>query len=258
MAPGQGRDILSALYHQAATTPQPLSGKDLPEISSTITWPKHLAILQQIDMERLVTAAQASGTVIALHVVPGAVLTRGTPIADVHGAALPASDVLDGLVTGTERTLEQDPLMAIRLLADIVMRAMSAAINDPATAIQGLDCLEDLLSGFPAEQTGPLHVGDHAGGVRVIVRLPDLGDFLRTGLDGVIPAAATSPLVLLRLHTLLTHLKQQGRTHDQDLITRRMTWVEGEMATRFPLIWDEHTPDAHSAMANPPPKGDPS
>ena len=172
----------------------------------------------------------------------------------MHGGSLPAADLLDGLLTGAEPTLEQDPLMAIRLLADIVMRALSAAINDPASAIQGLDCLEDLLSGLPVEHPDHLYVRDPAGEVRAVVRLPGLGDFLRVGLDGTIAAALTSPLVLLRICALLTHLRCQGRSGDQDVITRRLAWVEGELATRFPLMWDEyvaHAPDSGPVTPSP-------
>ena len=45
----------------------------------------------------------------------------------------------------TARTFEQDPQYAIRLLVDIAIRALSPAINDPTTAVQALDQIEDLL-----------------------------------------------------------------------------------------------------------------
>ena len=46
---------------------------------------------------------------------------------------------------GEERTFEQDPKYAIRLLVDIAIKALSPAINDPTTAVQALDQIEDLL-----------------------------------------------------------------------------------------------------------------
>ena len=48
-------------------------------------------------------------------------------------------------VTGDERTFEQDPKYAVRLLVDIAIKALSPAVNDPSTAVQALDQLEDLL-----------------------------------------------------------------------------------------------------------------
>jgi uncharacterized membrane protein len=49
-------------------------------------------------------------------------------------------------MTGQERTFGQDPLFAFRLLADIGLRALSPAVNDPATAVQVLDTIQSLLA----------------------------------------------------------------------------------------------------------------
>ena len=46
---------------------------------------------------------------------------------------------------GGDRTFEQDPKYALRLLVDIAIRALSPAVNDPTTAVQALDQIEDLL-----------------------------------------------------------------------------------------------------------------
>jgi uncharacterized membrane protein len=45
---------------------------------------------------------------------------------------------------GDDRTFEQDPKYALRLLVDIAIKALSPAINDPTTAVQALDQIEDL------------------------------------------------------------------------------------------------------------------
>src|SRR6478752_7465580 len=49
------------------------------------------------------------------------------------------------LEVGIDRNLTQDPLLGFRLLNDIALRALSTAINDPATAVQALDAVEGLL-----------------------------------------------------------------------------------------------------------------
>ena len=60
-------------------------------------------------------------------------------------SALPESDLVRGIHFGFERTAEQDPKYPIRLLVDIAIKALSAAINDPTTAVQAIDQIEDLL-----------------------------------------------------------------------------------------------------------------
>ena len=91
--------------------------------------------------------------------------------------------VLRGLVTGTERTFDQDPLFAFRLLADIAMRALSPAVNDPATAVQVLDTIESLLQSLVSRDLDVAHRADSSRTVRVVLTLPSWDDYLRTGLD---------------------------------------------------------------------------
>ena len=46
---------------------------------------------------------------------------------------------------GSERTMEQDPTFSFRIIVDIALRALSAAINDPTTAVLAIDQLHRLL-----------------------------------------------------------------------------------------------------------------
>ncbi len=46
---------------------------------------------------------------------------------------------------GDERTIEQDPAFAIRILVDVANLALSPAVNDPTTAVQVLDYLGEAL-----------------------------------------------------------------------------------------------------------------
>ena len=68
---------------------------------------------------------------------------KDEPLFQLHGAAAQISDRdLQGTVIfGSERTLEQDPLFAPRILVDIAIKALSAAINDPTTAVLAIDQL---------------------------------------------------------------------------------------------------------------------
>ena len=46
---------------------------------------------------------------------------------------------------GPERTIEQDPTFAYRIIIDIALKALSPAINDPTTAVIAIDQLHRLL-----------------------------------------------------------------------------------------------------------------
>ena len=60
---------------------------------------------------------------------------------------------------GGDRTFEQDPKYALRLLVDIAIKALSPAVNDPTTAVQALDQIEDLLRRLGSRR---LEIGLHA------------------------------------------------------------------------------------------------
>ena len=46
---------------------------------------------------------------------------------------------------GQERTLEQDPAFAFRIIVDIASKGLSPAINDPTTAVLAVDQVHHLL-----------------------------------------------------------------------------------------------------------------
>ena len=235
---GKGRGILDDLYPRPYTAERPPAAP-LPPQHRAILWPHRQAILQQLDLRRLLAAA--GGTVIVLRVGMGDTLQQGAPVADLHGGEVADTAVLRGLVTGPERTFDQDPLFAFRLLADIGLRALSPAVNDPATAVQVLDTIESLLQALVARDLDVAGVADDAGTVRVVLALPSWDDYLRTGLDDLLESAAHSPMVLLRTRALLTTLLNAAPPARQPPITWRLQRTEELGAGNFPVIWHDAT-----------------
>ena len=57
-----------------------------------------------------------------------------------------AAEELEGMIAlGEERTFEQDPAFALRIMVDMANIALSPAVNDPTTAVQVLDHIGDVL-----------------------------------------------------------------------------------------------------------------
>ena len=233
---GQGRTILDDLYRQPCPADrQPAA--PLPPRRRAVIWPHRQATLQQLDLGRLLRAAGSA--VIVLRADAGDTLQQGAPVADLHGGEVADAAVLGGLVTGQERTFHQDPLFAFRLLADIGMRALSSAVNDPATAVQVLDTMESLLQPLVSRDLDVADVADNAGTVRVVLALPSWDDYLRTALDDLIESASRSPMVLLRARVLLTTLLNAAPPARQPPIARRLHRAEELGAGNFPVIWPD-------------------
>jgi uncharacterized membrane protein len=235
---GLGHGILDDLYPRPCP-PERRPAAPLPPRRRAVLWPHRQAILQQLDLGRLLAAAD--GAVIVLRAGMGDTLQQGAPVVDLHGGEAADVAVLAGLVTGPERTLNQDPLFAFRLLADIGMRALSPAVNDPATAVQVLDTTESLLQALVSRDLDVADVADDTGTVRVVLALPSWDDYLRTALDDLLESAAQSPMVLLRARALLTALLNAAPPARLPSITRRLQRAEQLGAGNFPLIWHDAT-----------------
>jgi uncharacterized membrane protein len=230
----QGRGILDDLYPRSSPDGRHPAAP-LPPLRRAVTWPHRQAILQQLDLHQLVGAADSA--VIVFRARIGDTLQDGTVVADLHGGDAHDAAVLRGLVTGQERTFHQDPLFAFRLLADIGMRALSPAVNDPATAVQVLDTIQSLLMPLVTRDLDVADIADDAGAVKVVLALPSWDDYLQTALDDLIESGSRSPMVLLRAQALLTGLLNAAPPHRRSAITWRLHRAEELAARNFPLIW---------------------
>src|SRR5262249_14373062 len=119
---------------------------------------------------------------------------------------LPEEALRGAIELGTERTFEQDPKYAIRLLVDIAIKALSPAINDPTTAVQALDQIEDLLIrlGRRRLEIGAYH--DAGGKLRLLIVHPSWEDFLRVAFDEIRFYGASSVQVMRRMKALVDEL----------------------------------------------------
>jgi uncharacterized membrane protein len=135
--------------------------------------------------------------------VPG-----GAPLFQVFEAGVAVDDRLlrASVVLGRERTVEQDPTYAFRILVDIAIKALSPAVNDPTTAVMALDQLHDLLR-FVARRR--LDVGEHrdpAGSPRLIVGLPTWEDYVSLAIDEIRQYGASSIQVARRMNAMFEDL----------------------------------------------------
>jgi uncharacterized membrane protein len=152
--------------------------------------------------------AKTAGGVIALEVAIGDTVMERAPLLHVFGAQQPLDErkLRSGIEMGTERTFEQDPKYAIRLLVDIAIRALSPAINDPTTAVQALDQIEDLLLRLGHRYLESGGFRDSDGKLRLVVPFPAWDDLLRLAFDEVCSYGANSVQVMRRMNALIGDL----------------------------------------------------
>ena len=120
--------------------------------------------------------------------------------------ALPQVELLSAVRLERERTFEQDPKYALRLLVDIAIRALSPAVNDPTTAVQALDQIADLLRRLGSRQLRIGRIKDERDVLRLTFPTPTWEDYLSLAFDEIRFYGATSLQVMRRLRTALFDL----------------------------------------------------
>ena len=172
----QGRKVIENLYESlgssSATTLERDNVRILPaQVVIHRGRPRSLQAVRVKDMVRLARKYDARIEVLA---AVGDTVLQGTSLLHISGgrAAIPEAELGYALELGEERTFEQDPKYAIRLLVDIAIRALSPAVNDPTTAVQALDQIGDLLLRLGTRRLEIDSFRDDAGCVRLTVPFP--------------------------------------------------------------------------------------
>ncbi|OKK22898.1 hypothetical protein AMK16_01040 [Streptomyces sp. CB00455] len=166
-------------------------------------------VIQAFDAAGLIAAAVRYDCVLVLAHQLGDFVPPGTTLLEAHGCARePDPRRVSGLVAlGTERTIEQDPAFALRILVDIAVRALSPAVNDPTTAVQVLNHIDTFLHRVGgARLSGRYVLADPQGRPRLVVPGRGWEDYLQVGVTEIREYGATSLQVCRRLRALLEDL----------------------------------------------------
>lgn len=208
----QTMHVINQMYplpHEATGT------GDRSEVAALIAErPHHLihhatesASLTAIDRRGLTRLAERHDVVLELVPAVGDHVSQGAPLFRVHGKSPPADRaVRRGVVFSDERTIDYDPSFGFRLLVDVGLKALSPAVNDPTTAVQVLDRLEDLLRHAAGRK---LLVGverDDSGAPRFVYPQPSWDDLLELALNEIRQYGASSVQVGRRMMALLDRL----------------------------------------------------
>jgi len=205
-----GRCVIEQTYPKldaAIATPDPRELEGLP-VTFVLTHEGKPRTIQALDIPALVDLATSRGAVIVVVESVGDTLIEDRVMLRVHGGkgTFDERTFAGVFAIGAERTFEQDPKYALRLLVDIAIRALSPAINDPTTAVQSLDQIEDLLQRLGRRRLEIGALRDRDGTLRVVVPHPTWDDFLSLAFDEIRYCGGTSVQVMRRMRALLSDL----------------------------------------------------
>ncbi|HET7779930.1 MAG TPA: DUF2254 domain-containing protein [Rudaea sp.] len=195
---------LSASAHdKPANAAESIAGKP-----SSIVTSKRTGVVLALDVDGVAEMARRADCQIEFVPLVGEFVTNGDPLFKVYAGAREISDreLQHAVAIGAERTYEQDPAFAFRIVVDIAAKALSPAINDPTTGVLALDQIHRLLRAVAGRNLDTGRVYDSAGKLRLKYRTPDWEDFVLLAITEIRQFGRESIQIVRRMRALLQNL----------------------------------------------------
>jgi len=189
--------------------------------------------LTRVDIAEVVEAAVRADGFVCQSVTVGHYVVTGDELARMWPAeALKAGEeVRSAFVLGPQRSLEQDVGFPVRQLTDVALKAMSPALNDPATATNAIAALTDLIVRFAAVEADPV-VRDADGVPRYEAAMVSLDDLVRQGFEQIRLSCDEHPVVAREVASRLERIGREAaaRGRPSREVERQLTLLERQPA----------------------------
>ncbi len=194
--------------------------------------------IQAVDADALVGWAREHDCLVVLRHGIGDFVPSGTKLVEVYGGREPSrraeQRLADMVALGDERTIEQDPAFAIRILVDVANLALSPAVNDPTTAVQVLDYLGEALRLVGTTErsirtwptTGPPTAG-------VIVPARSWEDYLTLTANEIREYGNGGIQIMRRMRAMLEELYDEVRPEFRAAIKDELARLDATVAHSF-------------------------
>ena len=185
-------------------------------------------IVVAMNLRALAAEATRSDGIIEFVPQVGDFVGAQEPLFRLYGGAcaVDASKLRAAVAFGSERTMEQDPMFAFRILVDIALKALSKAINDPTTAVLAIDQLQRLLQRVGNRDLRNELIRDAAGQLRLIFRTPNWEDFVHLACTEIRHSGAESIQVARRLRAMIETLIQTLPEHRQPALRHELKLLD--------------------------------
>jgi uncharacterized membrane protein len=191
-------------------------------------------IVLTVDLAMLMHTAETSNGLVEFVPQVGDFVGVEEPLFKLYDGAHAASDetLRSAIEFGSERTLEQDPTFAFRIVIDIALKALSPAINDPTTAVLAIDQLHRLLRLVGKRRLRTDEISDASGTMRVIFPTPNWEDFVNLTFSEIRQCGSNNLQIVRRLRAMIENLIQTLPSHRQLALQQQLGLLDREV-TRF-------------------------
>ncbi|MEN6438752.1 MAG: DUF2254 domain-containing protein [Syntrophobacter sp.] len=215
----------------------------------TISHEGKSGVILAVDLEGLVNCAKQAGSIFFFIPQVGDFVAKGEDLIEVYlnGDGINETAVRKSVAFGPERTMEQDPSFALRILVDIAIKALSAAINDPTTAVLALDQLQRLLLKIGMRQLDGGAARDDQGDARLFLTKPHWEDFVALAISEIRIYGSGSIQVCRRLEAMIKNTMDLLPQYRAPALLKELELLHSGAERSFPDMEDRLraiTPDA--------------
>jgi uncharacterized membrane protein len=231
-----GIAVIESVYPDSADPKQRESQRfKLGKPARTIEHQGTSEIILAANVNELVAEAEQSGGVIEFVPQVGDFIATDEPLFNLYGgaASLDNGQLQSTIAFGPERTLEQDPTFAFRIIIDIGLKALSPAINDPTTAVIAIDQLHRLLRKAGNKNLRTDEILDKSGQLAVIVRTPNWQDFVHLAFTEIRQCGAQNMQVSRRLRAMIENLIQTLPNHRHPALLQELQLLDRAIEEHF-------------------------
>jgi uncharacterized membrane protein len=246
-----GLAVIESVY------PEPSLGSDIRAGESRDLGPPDLVIQHQgmsavvlaVNLKRLMAEAERSNGIIEFVPQVGDFVAVDEPLFNLYGRAqsIDGETLRASVAVGSERTMDQDPTFAFRIVVDIALKALSPAINDPTTAVLAVDQLHRLLRMVGKRHLRTDEMSDKSAQLRVVFRTPNWEDFVHLAFSEIRACGSDNLQIVRRLRAMIENLVQTLPAHRHALLLQELGLLDREIGRNF--IYPQDLALAHIADA---------
>ena len=239
-----GRDVIQSVYPSKLKREDslvPHTKEDSLKEPQRVVHNEEDGVVLAFDRKGLISLAERSNCVIELVPGVGDFVAEGDPMFRLYdgGEDIAADKLRSSVALGPERTLEQDPTFAFRIIVDIASKALSPAINDPTSAVLALDHIHHLLRDVGSRSLGDGQEEDRTGHVRLLYRTPNWEDFVHLAVTEIRQYGGDSIQVVRRLKAMLDNLIEVLPEKRAPLLRLELSLLEATSKRMFADLYDQ-------------------
>lgn len=232
-----GLAVIESVY------PQPSLGSDIRAGKSPDFGPPDRVIQHQgmsavvlaVNLRQLMAEAERSNGIIEFVPQVGDFVAVDEPLFNLFGGvkSIDQATLRASVALGSERTMDQDPAFAFRIVIDIALKALSPAINDPTTAVLAVDQLHRLLRMVGKRHLRTDEILNNSAQLRLVFRTPNWEDFVHLSFSEIRACGSNNLQIVRRLRAMIENLVQTLPAHRHAALLQQLGLLDREIDKNF-------------------------